>query len=257
MSTIIQTIVLLDNCILDQPTTPAGRQWKTALSYLASCEGWFSLFWGRHLEAQEKVTLVIDWKTDSTAQKFLATQHASFALLFSPLIAQPLPNPSIADLYSLAIEPAALPRGGLTTIRKLTYNSLSDYERFYLLSKTVNEYFQSLGMAARAGDANAAGWKGGSTAWALDEATGSKTTTLWIFVSWESEEAEQRCEKYLQAENGENIKEVDLDPALEKADPGGELYHVAWDMLTENLMERWKESDNTRWPYNPFTNGLT
>ncbi|KAH6673427.1 hypothetical protein B0J14DRAFT_590762 [Halenospora varia] len=254
MSTTIQILVLSGNSTFDQPTTPDGRQWKTALSYLASCESWFSTFWGRHLEAQEKVTLLIDWDTPSAAQTFLNAQYTSFASRLGPLLARTPEQPSTADLYALVIEPAALPRGGLTTIRKLTYNSLTIDQRFRLLSETFNEYVQALGVAARAGNENAAGWKGGTAAWALDGATGSDTTTLWMFVSWESEEAEQRCEKSLRAENGRNVKEVDLDPLLEQADPGGEIYHVAWDMLTPDIITRWKDSENPRWPYKPLKN---
>jgi hypothetical protein len=60
MSITIQILVLSSNSTFDQPVTPDGRQWKTAVSYLATYPGWFKMAWGRHLEAQEKVTLFID-----------------------------------------------------------------------------------------------------------------------------------------------------------------------------------------------------
>ena len=53
-------------------------------------------------------------------------------------------------------------------------------------------------------------------------------------------------------DDGTNQKEASLGPLLEKADPGGEVYHVAWDVLLPDIMVWWKDSENTKFPYKPL-----
>jgi hypothetical protein len=95
------------------------------------------------------------------------------------------------------------------------------------------------------------GYKDGYAAWELDD-TGAETATLWILTSWMSVEAEQRCEKELCTAEGLNLKDVYLEKMMEKADDGVKTHHVAWEMLTEDMMEYWKDSDNPVWPYRPL-----
>ena len=78
---------------------------------------------------------------------------------------------------------------------------------------------------------------------------------LWMLVSWESVEAEQRCEKTLRAANGRNMEEAFLGRLLEQADPGGAMYHVAWELLSPGIMAWWKDSENPKWPYQPLKDG--
>jgi hypothetical protein len=252
MSSTIQVLVFPTNSTFNQPGTLAGRQWKTALGYLASCPSFSSAWWGRHLEAPELVTVLVDWNTSSAAKAFLSKHYASFAAFLEPLLAMPAHLPDAAEINPISLaEPAALPGGGgLTTISKLTYDSLSADQRFHLLAPTFEIYVQELGAAA---DHGAAGFKGGNAAWAVDS-TGEKTTTLWLLTSWQSVEAEQRCEKTFQTANGLNMKDTFLRKMLEQADPGVETHHVAWEILTPDIMEWWKDSDNTTWPYQPLKN---
>jgi hypothetical protein len=95
------------------------------------------------------------------------------------------------------------------------------------------------------------GYKGGYAAWELDD-TGAKTATLWILMSWTSVEAEQRCERELCMAKGLNVKEVYLEKMMKKADNGVEMYHIAWEMIGGDMMEYWRDSDNTVWPYRPL-----
>jgi hypothetical protein len=55
--------------------------------------------------------------------------------------------------------------------------------------------------------------------------------------------------------NGKTQKEASLGKLLEEADPGGEVYHVAWDMIGPGIMEYWKDSKNPTWPYQPLKDG--
>jgi hypothetical protein len=251
MSSTIQILALSSNSTFDQPATPDGRQWKTALSYLATCPSWFSIAWGRHLEAREKVTLFIDWKTGSAAQTFLAAHYSHFAVLLAPLLTAPPDLPYVTDLHPSVVEPKDLVGyGGVTTISKLTYSALSTQELRHLLAVSFDFYVQILEYECQDG-----GFKGGTESLAVDGATGAPTTTLWMMVSWESVEAEERCEFSLLGNDGTNQKEASLGPLLEKADPGGEVYHVSWDVLLPDIMAWWKDSENTKFPYKPLKDG--
>jgi hypothetical protein len=247
MSITIQILVLSSNSTFDLPATPDGQQWKTALSYLATCPDWFKIAWGRHLEAQEKVTLFIDWHCNPAVQTFLSSHHAPFAALLAPLAAPPDLS-YVTNLHPSVVEPTALPwYGGVTTISKLTYSALSTNDLRHLLAVTFDFYVQILEH-----ECGAAGFKGGTEALAVDGATGEPTTTLWMMVSWDSPEAEERCEFPLLGDDGTNQKEASLGPLLEKADPGGEVCHVAWDVLLPDIMAWWKDSENTNFPYIPL-----
>jgi hypothetical protein len=252
-STTIQILVVHNNSTFDQPATPTGQQWKTALSYLSTCSSWFMTAWGRHLESQDHVTILIDWNSPRAAQNFLTAHYPTFAGLLAPVLAAPADLPYAADIHPGVIEPAAFPGGGggLTAISKMTYNSLSAEERFRLLVPW-DFYDQILGEEARN---NAAGYRGGTAAWAVDWVTGAPTTTLWMLASWDSLEAEHQCETTLMSPNGKTQKEASLGKLLEEADPGGEVYHVAWDMIGPGIMEYWKDSKNPTWPYQPLKDG--
>lgn len=253
MSTTIQILVVHSNSTFDQPATPAGQQWKTALSYLSTCSSWFMTGWGRHLESQDHVTLLIDWNYDHAARNFLTTHYPTFAGLLAPILAAPADLPSLTDIHPAVVEPAALPGGGggLTAISKMTYNSLSVEERKHLLGP-FSFYCQILTEEARN---DAAGYRGGTAAWAVDWVTRAPTTTLWMLVSWDSLEAEHQCETTLMTPDGTTQKEASLGRLLEKADPGWEVYHVAWDMIAPGIIEYWKDSNNTKWPYTPLKDG--
>lgn len=264
MSSTIQVLAFHRNCTFDQPKTPDGQQWKKAIGYLASCPSFFSAWWGRHIHLELEieaaselehdmtmpmVTALVDWNTRSAAQVFLSDHYASFVALLEPLLASPPELPDAAEINPVTLaEPAALPGGGLTTITKLTYGSLSDEQRFHLIAPTLDIYVQEL---ANAADDVAAGFKGGNAAWSVDS-KGARTTTFWLLMSWESVEAEQWCEKTLQTANGLNMKDAFLKKMLEQADPSAETHHVAWEMLTPDMMEWWADSDNATWPYQPL-----
>ncbi len=173
--------------------------------------------------------------------------------LLAPVLAAPADLSYAVDIHPAVVEPAALPGGGggLTTISKMTYNSLSVEKRSHLLVP-FNFYNQILGEEARN---SAAGYRGGTAAWAVDWVTGAPTTTLWMLVSWDSLEAEHECETTLMSPNGKTQKEVSLGKLLEEADPGGEVYHVVWDMIWPGIMEYWKDSKNPTWPYQPLKDG--
>jgi hypothetical protein len=251
MASTIQILALSSNSTFDLPATPGGRQWKTALSYLMTCSNWFSIAWGRHLEAQEKATLFIDWKTASAAQTFLAAHYSHFGALLAPLLAVPPDLPSVTNLHPSVVEPKdAAGYGGVTTISKLTYSALSTDELRHLLAVNFDFYEQILQHECGAG-----GFQGGTEALAVDGAMGEPTTTLWMVLSWDDLEAEEWSEFSLLGNEGTNQKEASLGPLLEKADPGGEVYYVAWDVLLPGFMAWWKDSENIKFPYKPLKDG--
>jgi len=225
MSVTIQILVVHNNSTFDQPATPTGKQWKTALTYLSTCSGWFSNAWGRHLEEQDHVTLLIDWYRTEAAQNFLTTHYSTFIELLAPVLAAPADLPSRAELHTAVIEPADLAGGGggLTAIRKMTYNSLSAEQRFHLIGP-FSDYNQILGAEMREG--NIVGNRSGTAAWAVDE-IGAPTTTLWMLMSWDSLEAEHHCETTLMTPDGRTQKEASIGKMLKEADPDQKVYHVA------------------------------
>jgi hypothetical protein len=149
------------------------------------------------------------------------------------------------------VEPKDATRyGGVTTISKLTYSALSTDELRHLLAVTFDFYEQILQH-----ECGAAGFKGGTEALAVDGATGEPTTTLWMMVGWDHLEAEERSEFSLLGDEGTNQKEASLGPLLEKADPGEEVYHVAWDLLFPHIMAWWRGSEHMKFPYKPLNDG--
>ena len=245
--TTIQILVLPGNSTFDEPTTPSGLKWKAALNYLSTCPKWSSTAWGRHLEAPDHVTILIDWVTIPAAQVFLTTYYHTFATLISPLLAEPSSHPEshyVTDLNACVVEPAAAPggKGGLTTMTKLSFSSLTADQRFNLLPPTFDCYVQFLEQAAE-------GFKGGHASWAI----WGEEKTLWMATSWETLEAEEKCEKTMMVEDGRTQKEASLGRLFEKADSKGrEIYHVKWEMVNKDIMQWWMNSDNSVWPYIPL-----
>jgi len=250
MSTIFQIFSVPSSSTFDQPNTMAGRQWKIALGYPARCPGFSCAWWGRHFEAPERVTLLLDWNRKSAAQAFLSEYYNLFAALLQPLVTTPPTYSSAAEIDTIHVaEPASLPGGGgLTSLKKLTFDSLNADQRYYLLAPTLRGYLDELDASIEACEA---GFKGSNAGWEVDS-TGARTATLWMLTSWTSVEAEQWCEKELRTANDLNMKDAFLKKVLEKTDTGEETHHVAWEMLTPNELEWWKDSDNTIWPYKPL-----
>lgn len=232
----IQVLVISRHKTVDQPTTTAGKQWITALRYLDTCPGWCGTFWGRHFEAPDHITLFTGWGHSSNVQTFLTTYYQSFLALLAPFLdATPIPLYAVDIGFSLA-QPAAWPGGGgVTTISKRTYNSLSAEQRSAMSAPTTfTIYEQDLRMAD---EEAAAGFKGGAIAWVVDPTTGMETSTMIMLVSWDSLEAEQLCENTILASDGSTLKEASLGEILRKADPGSEVYHVEWDFFNRSSSE--------------------
>jgi len=184
-------------------------------------------------------------------QIFLAAHYAPFAALLAPLLAAPPDLPYVTNLHPSVVELAGLAGyGSVTTIGKLTYSALSTHELRHLLAVTFDCYVQILEH-----EFNDGGYKGGTEALAVDGAMGAPTTTLWMMVSWESVEAEERCDFSLLSDDGTNQKDASVGLLLEKADPGGEVYHVAWEVLVPHIMAWWKDSENTKFPYKALKDG--
>jgi len=109
-------------------------------------------------------------------------------------------------------------------------------------------YDQELRMS---GEDSAAEYKGSGAVWAVDPATEAETATFLMMTSWDNSEAEQLCENTLLAADGSTMKEACLEDMLREADPGAEVYHVAWELITQGIMEWWMDSENPVWPYDP------
>ena len=233
MSTTLQIFEIPSSSTFDQPNTLAGRQWKTVLGYPARCVGFHSAWWGRHLENPERITLFIDWNNDSKAQAFRSQHYPVFFALIEPLLSTRPADPSIIDISPITIcEPANYPGGGLTTLQRLTFNTLNADQRQCLLGDTLWDYLSHLRVET---ESCTEGYKGGYAAWELDD-TGAKTATLWLLTSWTSMEAEKRCERELCTAEGLNMKDAYLEKMMEKADDGGEKHHVGWEMLAGDKM---------------------
>lgn len=244
----IQILIFPGDSIFDQSSTHDSRQWRKAICYLTELPICSRIFWGRHFEDQSQVTFLIGWNWD--AQEFLTKYYADFAVLLALLLVRPPGIPYAADLNDMVAESAVYPvRGGLTTLSKLIYNSLSDFHRFHLLTHTFTQYHQILAAASMEGDERAEGYRDGTAAWSMDGATGMRSSTLWTMVSWQSLEHEDRCEKTFKEDDGTITKELCLrERMLDLADEEEEL-HVAWNILIPEVVKKWKESGDEVWKY--------
>lgn len=178
----IQILVFPNDSTSDQPSTLNNRQWGKAICYLAELSICSCIFWGCHLEDQNRVTLLTDWGWE--AKVFLTEHYALFAALLAPLLADPPDPPYVANLNYSVAECALYPvRGGLTTLSKLTYSSLSEFHRFHLLPPTFEHYHRILARASMEEDERVKGYRDGTAAWAMDGTTGRQSSTLWTIVS--------------------------------------------------------------------------
>ncbi|KAF3767131.1 hypothetical protein M406DRAFT_69295 [Cryphonectria parasitica EP155] len=197
MSITLQVLILKSNSEFDKPATTDGEKWKGAMGYLSSCPYWFSSSWGRHHEALDYVTLLVEWQSDGATHEFLRNYYTKFAALLDPLLGVLSSLPQVVDLHQSIVKPYVVPGGyalGSTIVRKLIYDSLNDSQRLGMKT-AFSLYDQSLAQAA---DGDAAGYIAGTAAWALDT-NKNPTSTLWVLVSWESLDAELSFPKHCYA----------------------------------------------------------
>ncbi|KAF4631839.1 hypothetical protein G7Y89_g6294 [Cudoniella acicularis] len=229
--TTIQILALSRNNTFDQPLTPDGQQWRTAISYLIDCPKWSRIYWGRHYESPNHVTLLTKWCPGFTIPTFLETHYPAFIDLLEPLL-DPTSPPEPPDAISYR-SPIRMNR--VTTISRLTFDTLSPADRMEASFKFDNYKFK-LRENKREKDGVADG--GCVAKWAVDPVTGEWSTRPQHI----SLEAEQQAEQLCWLDNGENIKEACLGQLLRSADSGGRVHHVSWNTISSLDVETWKET---------------
>ncbi|KAH6663856.1 hypothetical protein B0J14DRAFT_608686 [Halenospora varia] len=238
-STTIQIIILSSNSTFDQPTTPAGKQWRKALDFLIACPGWSTIAWGRHHESPDQVTILTGWAGD-VIPTFLSTHYSTFATLLEPLLAAP-PDPPDATNLSGLVGPVF--GKVMTTISKLTFRNLDEGERM-IVGWACRQYPPELRLhAKREAEINGkARWNTGfsyDAKWAIDPSTGERLDTMWIISSYDDLETEEQVSKRTFLREGvlygKNIKGIlfqRVGPLLEREGAGELVYHLSWEIIT-------------------------
>ena len=57
--TILQYLTFRSSVSFNDPVTPDGKLWNSALKYVTQTQGWYELHWGMRVNSEEVVDLLI------------------------------------------------------------------------------------------------------------------------------------------------------------------------------------------------------
>jgi len=123
-SRILQYLTLRPNVSFDDPVSPDGRQWDSALKHVTQSQGWTDLNWGRRLESKDVVDILISkfpamyrqsqqywifhthagWRSHPDLQHFMTHNYRSWLSAIEPLLlldgsSNPTPPPYLHNLH--------------------------------------------------------------------------------------------------------------------------------------------------------------
>ncbi|KAE8445909.1 hypothetical protein EG329_012688 [Mollisiaceae sp. DMI_Dod_QoI] len=258
-STIIQVLHLLSESTIDKPSTVGFKQWRRAIDHLVGCTGasdtsftpliWTDVAWGHHQESPVHLTLIAGFKTSTNAQTFLSTDYSTFLDFLATILASPPAPPAVTAHQSL-MNPRRV-----TTISKLTFSPFEGDGGGIIWR--FKWYANELRKAARRETGIISTVVIRSAKWDVmdQEALAEKGKTLWVLDHYDHIEAEAKVEEICFEEGdskGKNIKETCLGflrPLLQKEGAEEAMWHVRWNAVTPNTLEKWKNSADTVYSY--------
>ncbi|KAL8830871.1 MAG: hypothetical protein Q9191_001196 [Dirinaria sp. TL-2023a] len=104
-TTIAQYLTFQPGVTFDDPSTPHGKLWNSALKQVSQTQGWLALHWGTRVAAKDVADLLITWRSKTALQDFMEHGHQQFLRAISPLLcpgkdsAVFVPTPYLIDLH--------------------------------------------------------------------------------------------------------------------------------------------------------------
>jgi len=215
-ATEIAVLPLQPGTQVEDPSSEAGKLWKSFGDSILSQEGVQRFYWGRQVESPDTVLLLVDWDSLESHQKFInSPEYGPFVGSLGTLLASP---PSLHHAHFNPHPPAQAVSG--------THAPVTELVTFFLPADVSDADKASFETArnnlVKLVEKREGGRGGIASGWVVEKidnpTTGAKSTAFTAAIGWESVEAHTKFRET------EAFKEV-IGPVRAKV-TGAQMRHV-------------------------------